>query len=75
MHQMRTIATDGPVVWCVCQSATRLCAPNVAERIEVLFGGEDSWGSSGPNIIVLDGGPEPPRKGEERGLMLHRQLL
>jgi len=39
MHDMRTIATDDPVAWCVCQSVCNalLRPAKTAKRIEVLF--------------------------------------
>jgi len=37
MHdEMRPIATDDPVAWCV--SVTRLCCAKTAKRIKILFG-------------------------------------
>jgi len=58
MHGMRTIATDGPVAWCVCLFVCQVCyAPppcnnGCTDRGPVL--GEDSWESMN---IVLDEGP------------------
>jgi len=53
---MRTIATDDPVVWCVCKSCLfvmRLCPLKAAERIEMLaiLFGVDTPG--GPGYTVL----------------------
>jgi len=37
-HEMRTIATDGPVTWCVCQFVCNSLGPaKAAAQIEVLF--------------------------------------
>jgi len=51
MHKMRTISVDDLGV---CQSVTRLCRANTAERIEVLLGVE-TWD---PRNIVLDRSPD-----------------
>jgi len=36
------IVTDGPIAWCVCLSFCHACA-KTAERIEVMFGVENTW--------------------------------
>jgi len=40
MHEIRTIATEVQVAWCVCQSVTRPHSSKTDKRIEVLFGVE-----------------------------------
>jgi len=55
--EMRIIATDDPVAWCVRLSVTRLHTAQTAELIEVLFeveSPEDPWNTA------RDGGPDPP---------------
>jgi len=37
MHEMWNIATDIPVVWCICRSVACLQPAKMAERIEVMF--------------------------------------
>jgi len=53
MHEMRTVATDDPIV--LCLSVCHPPAPESREQIEVLFGME-TLGS--PRHIVLDGGSD-----------------
>jgi len=43
MHEMRTIATDDPVAWCVCLSVTRLRPAKAADQAPVLW---RSWGGA-----------------------------
>jgi len=50
MPEMRTIVTDNPVAWCVCQSASLFC--KMAAQIEVQF---EEISESSRNI-ALDGG-------------------
>jgi len=47
--EFRTIATDDPVAWCVCQSVTRWRPVKTAERIEIHFA---------VKTFVLDGGAD-----------------
>jgi len=51
MHEMQTIATDGPITWCLSLFVMSLCPAKKAEHIEVLFGVETLWD---PRHIVLD---------------------
>jgi len=53
MHEMRTIATDVFVAWCVCLSVTWL-RPAKTVEVEVLFGVATS---GNPKNIILDGVP------------------
>jgi len=58
LHQvceMRAIASDDPIAWCVCQSITWLCRAKTAERIKVVFGTETRRSSRN---ILLDGCPD-----------------
>jgi len=58
---MRTIETDNPVAWCVCQSVCNALAPcKTVERIKVLVKVETPGDLRN---IVLDG--DHPRRGEE----------
>jgi len=41
MHEVRPIATDGPVVWCVCQPA--LCKTGCTDRGRVWDGGPEAY--------------------------------
>jgi len=64
MHEMQTIAAaDCGVCLSVCLSVTRLWCAETAERIEILFGVKTP---GSPGNSLLDGGPDPPRRGEEK---------
>jgi len=69
MHEMRPVAIDDPVAWCVCllvcQSITRLCPAKTAKRIEVQFVIE---ATGGPINTVFNGVPNP--RSEEKGEMM-----
>jgi len=56
MHEMRTFAIDHLGVSACHATSRSLSEQKIVERIEVLFGGLRN--------IVLDGGPEPQRRGE-----------
>jgi len=49
MHEMRAIATDDPLTWCIVSSlsVTRLRPAKMAEQIEVLFRVK-TWGPDPP---------------------------
>jgi len=74
MHEMQTNATDVPVCQSVSQSVclsggfTRLwCTKRLnrlREQTEIVFGVEDR------RNIVLDGGPDPPLRGEEEAHLM-----
>jgi len=76
MHQMRTIATDILVAWCVCllvclsvcQSVTRLHLVKTVEQLDIMFGP----GTLGPKEHCTGGGPASPMaRGRGVRKMLH----
>jgi len=51
MHDLRPIAIDDLVAWCVCLCATRLRSAKTAEQIEVLFWMDTLWGPRNKTCI------------------------
>jgi len=68
-YSLRPVPVNNPVAWSVCH-APEPC--KTTERIEVLLGVETLGETFS---IVLDGGPDPPRRKEEKGIRSgHHQI-
>jgi len=62
MHDMQTIATNVPVVWCVCQPVCHVHVPaEMAERVNIMFLVETLGGELSNEVL--------------NGLILHTNVM